>query len=366
MKAQLNELTSFIDAIPCALVVINKKKIIQSVNLQAQELFGYTEAELQQHSVNFLWTAEDGINFETRYEHYLKSPQIGFPEPFQLTGVNSNTNELPLQLHLGFWLVNQSVFTIISIKDLTKQSQLSSTNKQLEHSNFAKDQFVATMSHQLRTPLNAILGFSEILLMKLAGDLTSEQEKQLNIIHKSGKHLQALIDDLTDLAKIDSGETSPVMEHLAAQNLINEVVESLRPRADEKDLSLITQLPEQIIILDSDKVLLTQILRNLLDNAIKFTTEGEVLVKLFKENNKAIIQVNDTGLGIKEEKMDRLFLAFQQLFIAEKKNEGSGLGLHISKKLADLIQARLEIKSKFNVGTQCSIIIPMATPSKIA
>jgi protein-histidine pros-kinase len=232
--------------------------------------------------------------------------------------------------------------------------------EELEHSNRTKDQFLATMSHQLRTPLNAVLGFSEILLLKLAGDLTSEQEKQLNIINKSGKLLLSLINDLSDLAKIDSGEISFFTEEINVQELILDIVNSLKPFAEEKKLTLISQFPNKELIVRSDKRLLTQIISNIVHNAIKFTEKGSISLELQEDKKKVLVHIRDTGIGIKEEKMERLFQAFQQLFIAERKSEGSGLGLHISKKLADLIDIGLAVTSEYGKGTHFSIAIPKA------
>ena len=328
-------------------------------NHYTEVLFDYSGELLVNQSIDMLISEREQPKFSECYVHFLKKNQMTVPEGcFDITGLRHNQIEFPMELSLGTWNTSGESLTIILLRDLTHHSQLCNKNQALEHSNRTKDQFLTTMSHQLRTPLNAVLGFSEIMLMKLAGELTAEQEKHLNVIHKSGKHLLDLINDLSDLAKIDAGEVSLSITQFNAQELIGEIMNSLSPLAKEKPLLFTAQLPEDKITFNSDKLLLTQIITNIINNALKFTSEGSVLVKLRETHDKAILDIIDTGVGIKEEKMPLLFEPFQQLFIAEKKNEGSGLGLHISKKLADLINIKLDVTSQYDKGTQFALTIP--------
>lgn len=360
MKNQSQNLMNFIEAIPDALIVINKNKIIQFVNQHAVLLFGCPRESLINHSVEVIMPKQEHELFSEYYAHYVNKAATKASETcIELTGIKHNKTLFPVELFFGTWEVDHDSLTIIIFRDLTFHTQLCNINEVLEHSNRSKEQFLTTMSHQLRTPLNAVLGFSELLLMKLAGELTNEQEKQISIIHKSGKHLLALVNDLSDLARIDAGEISFTIKELSAQELISDIINTLTPLAESKQLNIIVQWPDKEIIVNSDKGLLTQIITNIINNAIKFTHEGSVTLKLSQKNNKAILEVIDTGEGIKEDKMDRLFCAFQQLFIGEKKTEGSGLGLHISKKLADLLDVQLKVTSEYGKGTHFSISIPL-------
>ena len=360
MNNQLKDLTEFIDAIPNALIIVDEKKIIRLLNHHAALLFSYAKKDLINQEIEIVLNEKAQEQFSVFYAKYRASVQLAESQNFycELMGLKQNTTEFPLELSLGLWSKkNQELLTIICIKDLSHHKQLCTTSEELEQSNQTKNQFLATMSHQLRTPLNAVLGFSEILLLKLAGDLTKEQEKQINIIHKSGKHLLALINDLSDLAKIDAHEVTFCIEDFNLPELLFDIVNSLTPFAEEKKLQLINQVPDIELLVRSDKRLLTQIITNIVHNAIKFTEKGSICLRREETKTKFILHIIDTGNGIKAEKIELLFQAFQQLFIAEKKQDGSGLGLHISKKLADLIGVDLAVSSEYSKGTHFSISI---------
>jgi protein-histidine pros-kinase len=359
MKLHTVELNSLIEAIPDPILIIDHTKTIQGINESVEFLFGYSRESLVGKTIEFLFAECEQGHFSHYYKQQTDGSQTKIREAcLELTGLKKNKTEFPIALYCSS--LQKQKMMLITIKDLVHQTQLCNKTEELEHSHRAKEQFLATMNHQLRTPLNAVLGFSEILLLKLTGDLTPEQEKQIGIIHKSGKHLLALINDLSDLAKINSGEISFCIEKLNARELILDVMNTLYPLAEEKNLLFIGKLPNKDINISSDKRLLTQIMSNMVHNAIKFTDQGRVLIELSEDKEHAFVHIIDTGVGIKEEKIERLFQPFQQMYIAEKKNEGSGLGLHISKKLADLISVQVEVSSQFGKGTHFTVIIPKA------
>lgn len=359
MNHQLMELIDFINAIPSALIIIDEQQTIQVANYYTELLFSYSKDDLIGKPISILF-AENEL-FSTYYTQFLASLKTTTAKEnyYELSGLKKDNTKFLMELGLGTWKnKTQELFTLINFRDLTRHTQLQHIKEELEQSNHSKEQFLATMSHQLRTPLNAILGFSEILLLKLVGNLTTEQEKQINIINKSGKHLLSLINDLSELAKIDSGKISFFIEEVNIRELVLDIVHSFKPLMEAKQLSLNIQIPEQPLIAKIDKRALTQIITNIVNNAVKFTEKGGISIKLKNQKNKLVLHITDTGVGIKAEKMERIFQAFQQLFIAEKKNEGSGLGLHISKKLANLINVDLSITSEYDKGTHVSILIP--------
>jgi protein-histidine pros-kinase len=356
MKHHAIDLTSLIEAIPDPILLIDDSKIIHNVNQSTEILFGYSAESLIGKTIELILLEQENKQF-SEYTHQLKASHTTILETrLELTGLRKNQTKFPIALYCS--PLKNKKMALITIRDLSYPTDLGNIVTELKRSNNAKDQFLATMNHQLRTPLNAVLGFSEILLLKLTGDLTAEQEKHIGIIHKSGKHLLALINDLSDLAKINSGEISYVIEQLNAREVILEIMNTLNPLAERKKLSFTGKLPNKNINIQTDKRLLTQILTNIINNAIKFTDQGSIFVELTENKEHASVHVIDTGVGIKEDKMERLFQAFQQLFIAEKKHEGSGLGLHISKKLADLINIQLQVFSEYGKGTHFTIIIP--------
>jgi protein-histidine pros-kinase len=217
------------------------------------------------------------------------------------------------------------------------------------------------MSHELRTPLNAIIGFTGTLLMKLPGPLNGDQEQQLSTVQGSARHLLSLINDLLDLAKIESGKVEIKYEPIVCQSVVEEVAAALRPLAENKGLDFQVKAPKGSVRVESDRRILSQILINLTNNAIKFTDKGKVRIELgtrpVNGHSLATIDVIDTGVGIRPEDKEKLFQAFQQVDI-DHRAEGTGLGLYLSQKLAVLIKGRIELESEHGKGSVFRLLIP--------
>ena len=234
-----------------------------------------------------------------------------------------------------------------------RTSELEAANQALALASASKTQFLATMSHELRTPLNAIIGFTGTLLMKLPGPLLAEQEKQLTIIRDSGRHLLSLINDLLDLAKVESGKIAIAFRPVIAQSVIAEVVTPLRPQATKKGLEFQDIAPVEDVTLRTDRRALCQILINLLSNAIKFTESGSVSIELRLCPEAVEFIVADTGIGITPEDQTKLFSAFMQLDNSStRRYEGAGLGLHLSQKLAELLGGVITVESGPQKGSR--------------
>jgi signal transduction histidine kinase len=219
------------------------------------------------------------------------------------------------------------------------------------------------MSHELRTPLNAIIGFTGTLLMKLPGPLNTEQEEQLQTVQSSGRHLLSIINDLLDLAKIESGKWEGDYQPLDCVEVAREVVAGLRPLARNKGLSFVVTAPESALIASMDRRALNQILINLSNNAIKFTDSGEVRIEVHEVTSNEYpavrFDVIDTGIGIKQEDQAKLFEAFEQLKkYGTAPREGTGLGLYICQRLAAVLGGTIEFTSEAGVGSTFSFIAP--------
>jgi signal transduction histidine kinase len=247
-----------------------------------------------------------------------------------------------------------------SIRDITDRKRAERTlldkNVELEKASRAKDNFLATMSHELRTPLNAIIGFTGTMLMRLPGPLTNDQEKQLRTVQTSARHLLSLINDLLDLAKIESGKVELNPKPFVCQGVIQEVATALRPLAEGKGLRFETRVPPDDLVVRADRRALSQILLNLVNNAIKFTETGGVSLEVVRReaDKQAMIEfvVSDTGIGIRSEDQARLFQAFTQVDASGKRrHEGTGLGLHLSGKLAELLGGRISVQSEYGRGS---------------
>jgi two-component system, sensor histidine kinase and response regulator len=244
----------------------------------------------------------------------------------------------------------------------TINREIALKNLELAEASRMKSAFIANMSHELRTPLNAIIGFTGALLMKLPGPLTPDQEKQLTTIRTSARHLLSLINDILDVAKIESGKVTLVLERVQCQDLLAQTADSLRPLAAQKGLALVVEVPPEPIVIDSDKRALTQIIINLVNNAIKFTDEGSVKVSLGQRMEEGHLltefSVADTGAGIKAEDQPKLFQAFSQLDSTSTRHaEGAGLGLYLCQNLANLLGGRLLFTSAFGVGSTFTLAL---------
>jgi signal transduction histidine kinase len=261
-----------------------------------------------------------------------------------------------LEIALGVLVLLAAVGTVLL------RSQVKPLATKLADANQAKDRFLASMSHELRTPLNAIIGFTGTLLMKLPGPLNADQEKQLRTVQTGARHLLALINDLLELAKVETGKTELKLVPTDCKEVIDEVAESLRPQAEEKGLGFAVTVPQGLSV-HSDRRALSQIVINLANNAIKFTERGSIRIKAGRceENGgkRLDISVEDTGIGIRPEDQEKLFGAFTQVDdSSHRRYEGTGLGLHLSRKLAEALGGRIEFKSEYGRGSTFTLVLP--------
>jgi signal transduction histidine kinase len=225
----------------------------------------------------------------------------------------------------------------------------------------AKSQFLATMSHELRTPLNAIIGFSELLKGELFGPLGDARYKgYINDVHRSGKHLLALVNDVLDFSKIDAGHLTLQEDQIDITETLTTSLRMVQSQAANTGVILEKEIAHDLPILRADERRVRQILLNLLSNAIKFTPRGgKVRLIAFSDENEFVVQVADTGIGMAKEDIPRALERFGQLDSdLNRKYEGTGLGLPLTKKLAELHGGRLEIDSALCVGTKVTVAFP--------
>lgn len=242
-------------------------------------------------------------------------------------------------------------------KIIDRTKELSIAMEQAQEADRIKSAFLATMSHELRTPLNSIIGFTGILLQGLAGQLNDEQQKQMSMVQNSARHLLSLINDVLDISKIESGQLTISMEEFDVEQSIKKVIEIITPLAEKKGLKLLAEIKEPEIMI-GDERRFEQIVLNLLTNAIKFTEKGEISLKCIDKENILKVDITDTGIGIDEEHLKKLFTPFYQVDSGlTRKSEGTGLGLSISKKLANMMGGEILAKSKPGEGSTFSLII---------
>lgn len=228
-----------------------------------------------------------------------------------------------------------------------------------ESVNRVKSAFLASMSHELRTPLNSIIGFTGIILNELAGPLNLEQKKQLKMVKGSSHHLLNLINDVLDISKIEAGEVEITREAFSMPQVMDQVVESLRPLTEQKGLSLFAKIDPDVNRVVSDERRVRQILINLANNAIKFTEKGGVRIACQRRDKAIEIRVTDTGIGIHEADMEKLFEPFQQLDTGTaRKYEGTGLGLSVCRRILDLLGGRIWVESELGHGSTFAFTLP--------
>lgn len=247
--------------------------------------------------------------------------------------------------------------------DITERKQaaldLQLAKERAEESDRVKSAFLATMSHELRTPLNSIIGFTGILLQELAGPVNEEQAKQLSMVQTSARHLLELINDILDISKIEAGQLDVISESFDVGALVRDVVETARPSAEQKKLELHLNVEANIGEIQSDRRRVGQILMNLISNAIKFTDRGFVSVECFRADDKIVMAVEDTGIGLTKGDLSRLFVPFQQVDSGlTRKYEGTGLGLSICKRLSAKLGGTISVESEPGRGSTFTVRLP--------
>jgi protein-histidine pros-kinase len=359
---------ALLESAPDAIVIVGADGRITIVNSQAEAIFGYPRAELLGQPVEILIPPKFHDAHPAHRTGFFEHPR---PRPMAagqaLLGRRRNGEEFPVEVSLSPIETEEGRLITAAIRDVTDRRRIeramAEKNVELENAIQAKDRFLTNISHELRTPLNAVIGFTGTLLMRLPGPLTTDQESQLRMVDSSGKHLLSLINDLLDLAKIQSGRLSLNLEPVACADVVVAVVSTLAPLAAAKGLHFPLQADRPAVTMRTDRRALTQILINLANNAIKFTETGDVQLRLEVANGQqrsVMFHVTDTGIGIRPDDLKRLFQAFEQVDAGRaRRHEGTGLGLHLSQRLAELLGGTIRCVSEPGVGSTFTLALPL-------
>lgn len=239
------------------------------------------------------------------------------------------------------------------------ERELADAKERAETADNIKTAFLATMSHELRTPLNSIIGFTGILLQELGGPINQEQAKQLSMVRNSANHLLSLISDILDISKIEAGQLTVDREPFDLKESFLRVVQSVRPLAEKKGINLVVAVNDDVGCVTGDVRRVEQILLNLLSNAVKFTEQGSIRVSCVWDSENYVTTVTDTGIGIKDDDLERLFKPFHQIDTGlSRKYEGTGLGLSICKRLVELMGGTISVESTLGKGSTFIFTLP--------
>jgi signal transduction histidine kinase len=254
---------------------------------------------------------------------------------------------------------------VIAIENVRLVTELQQRTAQLQAANRHKDEFLANMSHELRTPLNGIIGFSEVMLERMFGEINEKQEEYLGDILASGRHLLSLINDILDLSKIEAGKMELELTDFDAPAAIDNAMMLIRERATRRGQVLERTADPSLGEIRADERKFKQVLLNLLSNAVKFTPEGgRITVSAGVANGEAVVSVTDTGIGIAPEHQELVFEEFRQVGDADKKAEGTGLGLALCRKFIELHGGRIWLTSELGKGSTFSFVLPVRGPAQ--
>ena len=365
MEARFRDL---LESTPDGIVMANPTGHIVIANTQAERLFGYEEGELRGRSVDMLLPQRyRHAHVGHRSNYFMQPRKRAMGSGLDLAGLRKDGSEFPIEISLSPLRAEDSAFVMSAVRDISERKRFEKTlqekNQELAAANQAKDRFLAGMSHELRTPLNAIIGFTGTLLMELPGALNNEQARQLKTVQSSGLHLLALINDLLDIAKIEAGKMDLRLEAVDCKEVIAEVAATLQPQAHAKGIALTVHAPEPPTVLQTDRRALHQIVLNLAGNAVKFTERGAVQISVLpgaqSDERCTEIRVDDSGIGIPLADQDKLFGAFARVGNGRPGTaEGTGLGLHLSRKLAELLGGKISFVSESGKGSSFSLSLP--------
>ena len=354
---------AIISASPLAIISISPDGHVLTWNESAEKMFGWSQNEVIGKFLPIV--SEDKKNeFAELRKYVLDGNSFYDLECTRLKKDGSlieiSISTAPIRNHEG------KIISIMSVvADITerKQVELALLKAKIiaEESNRIKSEFIANMSHELRTPLNSIIGFSQILMNKIVGDLNEKQIKYTSNILYSGNHLLNLINDILDISKIESGNMKFEPEKMDLKETIDETLMLIEPLANKKQINFKTKIEFDNMVIYADKVKMKQIMYNLLSNAIKFTPEnGSVCVYSKIVDSKVLVSVSDKGIGISSEKQKEIFQPFKQVHSSNNRAyEGTGLGLSIVKYYVEMHSGEIQVESEVGKGSTFTFTIPI-------
>lgn len=362
-EEKIKKLLLGVEQSPASIIITDSESNIEYVNKKFISVTGYSSAEVIGKNTRIL---KSGENDPKIYEELWSNIKAGKEWRGELCNRKKSGDRYWEAVLISPLISNDGNITnFIALKeDITEQKKLMKelieAKDKAEETNRLKSNFLANMSHELRTPLIGILGYAEIIQEKMKDTVYFEM---VNTILNSGRRLKETLNLLLDLSYIESNKTEIRMEVIDIKDNINETVKLFKASAEKKNLSIITVFPDEPVSAKLDDKLFSQIMNNLLNNAIKFTNSGGVSIAVSNQANNEYnfvkIQVRDTGIGIPEEKIDIIFEEFEQVSEGYGREfEGTGLGLTLVKKFTELMGGKVGVESEYGKGTVFMLEFP--------
>ena len=365
-----------LEAAPDSIIEVDREGRIVLLNVVTEKMFGYRREELLGQSMDILLPENlRGSHAEHRAHYWAHPVTRPMGMGLVLYGQRKDGSTFPVEISLSPVKSEEGFRVTAVIRDITDRKRtedrlrvlreehtrdLELRNQEIERANRLKSEFLANMSHELRTPLHTVIGFSELLIEEMRGPLNEDQKRFIRHIHKDAQHLLALINEILDLSKIESGQVQLQKEALDFDSMLEETLSAIRPPCVAKGIRLETGVDLPLAI-DGDRLRVKQILYNLLSNAVKFTPEGgAILVEAGAVDGFARISVSDTGIGIPAGEHESIFDKFHQVGAATTgMREGTGLGLPITKRLVEEHGGYIRVDSEPGKGSRFTFTIPL-------
>jgi PAS domain S-box-containing protein len=358
-------LERLLEAAPDGLVVVDPEGRIVSMNVQAEEMFGYSAGGLVGRPVETLVPERHRA---AHPEHRISYGHDGRKRPMgaglSLHGVRKDGSEFPVDIALSTIDLDGRPIVLAAVRDVSERSalvvELRAARDQADAANRAKSEFLSRMSHELRTPLNAILGFAQLLEMD---DLEAEQRDSVNLIRRAGAHLLNLINEVLDISRVESGQMALSLEPVLLRQVIEESLELISGQARARSITVAhSDLAGCSEVVRADAQRLKQVLVNLLSNAVKYNrVGGRVDVEWARKGDFVDVRVRDTGPGIPEHLRHRVFVPFDRLGAEHTDVEGSGVGLALSQRLMAAMNGTLRLESRQATGAGFVLELPSDT-----
>jgi len=359
---------ALLEAAPDAIVVADEKGVITVANHRATDLFGYSRDELIGQPVEMLVPQQNREAHPSLRQGYVGHPAVRpMGAGLQLWAVRKDGSTFPVDISLAPLETPAGMLVSAAVRDITDrvaaEEALRAAKEEAEKASMAKSELLSRMSHELRTPLTAILGFTELL--QLGGIPTDQRDLFVDRTHRAGQHLLNLINDVLDISRVEAGSLVLSIEPVDAAQLVEEASELIAPMAQSRRIAVANTVHDVAVM--ADKGRLRQVLLNLLSNAVKYNREsGSIMISSKTDGGSVSITVSDTGPGIAEDDLPRLFHPFERLGVQTGEIEGTGIGLAISRGLAEIMGGTIDVTSALGEGSRFTVTLPAAERAELA